>query len=199
MSRDPYSNWKAGDINGFHTTEDSIFINALTNWCNANSLRNVKRIIDFGCGIASAGILLSKKYKSITYHGVDNKEQIVEAANKALVNYPYAEVFFLDMVTCTVNEVYDAALDSNALDMLREENKREMYLENAYNCLKSGAPMLFFFQPFSTGKRKTKAEYESEIAAAGFIIVPCLAPPNGEYADALSIWAYKPEDGEAKI
>ena len=180
------------DEGGFNTPNDYVFYLALTTWAKFNGLRNVKKVIDFACGLASTGIVLSKEYTSIIYHGFDDKKNIVEAANKALADYPNAKVFCLDMVTGTVNETYDAALDLNGLDMLHEKNEREAYLKNAYNCLKSCAPMLFFFQPFCSGKRKTKAEYESEISAVGFIIKPCEIPPNGEYPDALSIWTCKP-------
>jgi len=122
MTNDFYSNWKEGDEGWFHCPDDDVLNNALTTWAKFNGLRDAKKIIDFACGRASAGIILSKEYKSLIYHGFDNIENIVKAANKDLADYPNAKAFLLDIITGTVNDTYDAALDLNGLDMIPDKH-----------------------------------------------------------------------------
>jgi len=52
------------------------------------------------------------------------------------------------MVNETVNEMYDAALDVMGLHMLVTDGDRTAYLRNALQCLKPGAPMLFFRESY---------------------------------------------------
>jgi len=81
-------------------------------------------------------------------YGVDLAPSALEKAQTALSTYPNAQVSRLDMVNETVNEMYDAALDVMGLHMLVTDGDRKAYLRNALQCLKPGAPMLFFRESY---------------------------------------------------
>lgn len=191
MPTELYNNWKTTDDGGFHTVDDEAFKMALSYWGIFNKIRDVYKIVDFACGDATAGMILSKNYKNLIYHGFDNNPNIVDEANKKLHEYPKATAFLHDNINDKINEIYNAAIDSNFLYLLHDKKERVIYLRYAYNCLEIGSPMLFFVQSTdSSGLKEIKADYESDILTAGFII-PENENPKGEHINTFSVWAYK--------
>ena len=137
--------YEAGAERWGHSPDDPELISLLTAWVEKNQLRR-KRIIEFACGEGGAGVILSKL--GCIYHGVDIAPSAVEKARATLENYPNAKVSLLDMVSQQIDEKYDAALDVMGLHMLVTDSDRANYLNNAFSCLNSGAPMLFFRESY---------------------------------------------------
>ena len=133
-----------GDCWG-HGTDDETLALTLEKWVNDNQLKG-KRVIEYACGEGASGVLFSRL--GCLYHGVDISPSAVEKAKESLLDFPAARVSQLDMVKETTGEVYDAALDCMGFHMLVTDNDRETYLRNAYNSLKSSAPMLFFRETY---------------------------------------------------
>ena len=128
-----------------HSPDDEILYNTLKAWVEENGLKG-KKVIEFACGEGASGVILSKL--GCIYHGVDISPSAVEKSKELLANYPNAEVKVLDMVKQPVEKKYDAALDSMGLHMLVVDEDRKKYLQNAYNALNMGAPMLFFRESY---------------------------------------------------
>lgn len=144
-----------------HTPDDEILVSTLEKWVNENNLVG-KRIIEYACGEGACGIILSML--GCHYQGVDIAPSAVEKAKERLKNFPNARVNLLDMVKETSGETYDAALDCMGFHMLVTDNERNAYLQNAYNSLKNGAPMLFFRECYAenayTGKIDTYEQWK---------------------------------------
>ncbi len=126
-----------------HSSDDEILCATLEKWVEENNLGG-KKIIDFACGEGACGMILSKL--GCLYHGVDIAPSAVKKAKERLYQFPDAKVCLLDMVKESAPDCYDAALDCMGLHMLVADGERAAYLKNAFGCLKSGAPMLFFRQ-----------------------------------------------------
>ena len=131
----------AGGDRWGHGTDDQTLAATLVKWVNDFQLKG-KRIIEFACGEGASGVLLSRF--GCLYHGVDISPSAVEKAEESLRGFPAARVSQLDMARNTTGEIYDAALDCMGLHMLVADSDRAAYLQNAFNSLKNGAPMLFF-------------------------------------------------------
>lgn len=138
--------YEAGGERWGHSPDDEELILALSEWVEKNNLKG-KRIIEFACGEGASGIILSRL--GCIYHGVDISPSAVEKATAALRSYPNTSVSLLDMVNQRAEGIYDGALDVMGFHMLITDFDREKYLNNAYGCLLSGAPMLFFRELFS--------------------------------------------------
>ena len=128
-----------------HSPEDEVLYNTLKVWVEENGLKG-KKVIEFACGEGASGVILSEL--GCIYHGVDISPSAIEKSKKRLANYPNAKVEILDMVKQSVDETYDAALDSMGLHMLVVDEDRKKYLQNAYTALHMGAPMLFFRESY---------------------------------------------------
>jgi len=148
--------YKAGAELWGYSPDDEELISTLTAWVEENHIKG-KCIIEFACGEGGAGVILSKL--GCIYHGVDIAPSAVEKARAALKSYPNATVSLLDMVNQQVGEVFDAALDVMGLHMLVTDQDRENYLNNAFSCLKSGAPMLFYRESYRVNA------YEGQVAS----------------------------------
>ena len=133
--------YEAGAEYWGHTPDDEELTNYLTAWVNQHNLKG-KRIIEFFCGEGAAGVILSKL--GCVYHGVDISPSALETARNSLQGYPNATVEELNVVSGKVNGIFNAALDVCGFHMLVTDPDRQMYLKNAFSCLKSSAPMLFF-------------------------------------------------------
>jgi len=139
--------FKAGVERWGHLPNDEILVPVLTKWVNDNQLQG-KRVIEFACGEGAGGEILSEL--GCIYHGVDVAPSAVEKSRKALERYPNASVSVLDMVNDKITGTYDAAVDISGFHMLVLDKDRNKYLQNAFNCLKSGAPMLFLKESYRT-------------------------------------------------
>jgi len=124
-----------------HTSADETLSSMLAKWVDDNGLKG-KRVIDFACGEGAGGEILSRL--GCIYHGVDISPAAIDKAKILLKDYPNASVYLHDMVEESVSEKYDAAIDIMGLHMLVLDDHRAKYLNNAFNCLKNNAPMLFF-------------------------------------------------------
>lgn len=154
--------YEAGVERWGHSPDDEILITALTKWVNNHQLFD-KKVIEFACGEGSSGEILSKL--GSIYHGVDIAPSAVEKTRKVLKSFPHASVSLLDMVNQPIAEKYDAALDVMGFHMLILDSDRSKYLNNAFNCLKRGAPMLFFREAYRmdapSGSIKTLDEWQA--------------------------------------
>lgn len=128
-----------------HNPNDEELTKVLTNWVNEHQLAG-KKVIEFACGEGAAGVILSRL--GCIYHGVDISPTAVEKAKSILAPFPNAIVELCDMVNQAIDSKYDAALDIMGLHMLVLDQDRRRYLQNAFNCLKSNAPMLFYRESF---------------------------------------------------
>jgi len=137
--------YEAGAERWGHSPDDEGLITALKAWVEENRLKG-KRVIEFACGEGGAGVILSRL--GCIYHGIDIAPSAVEKARAALKSYPNTKVSMLDMVKQQIDEKYDAALDVMGLHMLVTDSDRANYLNNAFSCLKSGAPMLFYRESY---------------------------------------------------
>ncbi|MCL2509309.1 MAG: class I SAM-dependent methyltransferase [Oscillospiraceae bacterium] len=131
----------AGGERWGHSPDDETLAAALEKWSVSHRLRG-ESVIEFACGEGAAGVILSRL--GCIYHGVDIAPSAVEKAREALRDFPSAQVTLLDMVKQAPGGIYAAALDCMGFHMLVADSDRESYLRNAYDSLKSGAPMLFF-------------------------------------------------------
>lgn len=137
--------FSAGAERWGHSPNDDVLFNTLKAWVEENDLKG-KSIIEYACGEGACGVILSEL--GCNYHGVDISPSAIEKSKKLLAKYPNAKVEVLDMVKECVVEKYDAALDCMGLHMLITDNDRKSYLQNAYNALNSGAPMLLFRESY---------------------------------------------------
>lgn len=125
--------------------EDQRLTEVLSAWVREHQLEG-KRIIEFACGEGAAGKILSDL--GCVYHGVDLAPSAVEKANALLKDCPNATVSRLDMVRDRVSGTYDAALDVMGFHILITDADRRAYLNNVFDCLNPGAPVLFFLQAY---------------------------------------------------
>ena len=137
--------FSAGIENWGHSSDDEILNATLKKWVKDHNLMG-KRILDFACGEGACGVILSKL--GCLYHGVDLAPSAIEKAKANLKGVPDARVSLLDMVKETTGELYDAALDCMGYHMIVTDQERKAYLQNAYDSLVNGAPMLFFRQSY---------------------------------------------------
>ena len=131
---------KAGIPLWGHSEENGAMLKILAEWVEKNHLAG-KRILDFACGEASAGIILSRL--GCQYTGVDISETVVQKARKRLCPFPHAQILHLDMTKESPAGIFDAALDCSGFHMLVTDEDRMNYLHNAHQCLAPHAPYLF--------------------------------------------------------
>jgi SAM-dependent methyltransferase len=167
MSNEPYylayeSRYKkvyeAGVERWGHAPTDETLVSTLTAWVTDNKLQS-KRIIEFACGEGACREILSEL--GCIYHGVDIAPSAIEKSRKALERYPAATVSLLDMVNEQIAGRYDAAIDIMGFHMLVTDTDRNKYLQNAYNCLAPGAPMLFFRETYRKDAPASNEKIES--------------------------------------
>jgi hypothetical protein len=150
--------YEAGVERWGHSPEDETLVLTLKKWAEDNRLQG-KRIIEFACGEGACGEILSEI--GCLYHGVDIAPSAVEKTRKALERYPTASVSLLDMVNDQICGAYDAAIDCMGFHMLVIDTDREKFLQNAFNCLKKGAPMLFFRETYREDAPSVNVRIES--------------------------------------
>lgn len=141
--------YAAGGKRWGHAPDDETLKVTLEKWVNENNLTG-KKIIEFACGEGACGVILSKL--GCYYHGVDIAPSAVTKSKDALKEFPNARVSLMDMVKETTGEMYDAALDCMGFHMIITDDDRNAYLNNAFNSLNSGAPMLFFRESYKDSK-----------------------------------------------
>lgn len=134
----------AGGSWGF-SLDNADLIHVLTAWVRDNHLEG-KRIIEFACGEGAAGKILADL--GCIYHGVDLAPSAIEKAMALLANVPNATVSRLDMVQDSILETYDAALDVMGFHILITDLDRMRYLNNVFQCLVPGGPMLLYRQAY---------------------------------------------------
>lgn len=137
--------YSAGAERWGHSPDDEVLYNTLKTWVQENQLKG-KKVIEYACGEGACGVILSEL--GCVYHGVDISPSAIEKSRKLSANYPNAKFEVLDMVKECVKEKYDAALDCMGLHMLVTDNDRKNYLQNAYEALNVGAPMLLFRESY---------------------------------------------------
>ena len=137
--------FSAGAERWGHSADDEVLYNTLKLWVEENALKG-KAVIEYACGEGACGVILSEL--GCIYHGVDISPSAIEKSKKLLAKYPNAKVEVLDMVNECVEDQYDAALDCMGLHMLITDEDRKKYLQNAYQSLKNGAPMLLFRESY---------------------------------------------------
>lgn len=154
--------YEAGVERWGHSPDDEILLAALTRWVNIHQLVD-KKVIEFACGEGAGGVILSKL--GSIYQGVDIAPSAVGKTRKVLKPFPHASVSLLDMVNQPIAEKYDAALDVMGFHMLLIDSDRRKYLNNAFHCLRRGAPMLFFREAYRmdapSGSIKTLEEWQA--------------------------------------
>lgn len=137
--------YEAGAERWGYSPDSNELISTLTAWVEKHRLKG-RRVIEFACGEGASGVNLSKL--GCIYHGVDIAPSALGKARLLLKDYPNAKVSLLDMVRQQADGTYDAALDVMGFHMLVTDVDRASYLRNAFACLKSGAPMLFFDEAY---------------------------------------------------
>lgn len=135
--------YEAGAERWGYSPDSKELIGVLTAWVEKHGLKG-RRVVEFACGEGASGVILSEL--GCVYHGMDIAPTAVAKARSTLHNYPHATVSLLDMARQKPEGAYDAALDVMGLHMLVTDSDREAYLKNAFACLASGAPMLFFHE-----------------------------------------------------
>jgi hypothetical protein len=151
------SAYEAGAERWGHSPDNMELAGALAGWVAEYKLAG-KLIIEFACGEGASGVILTKL--GCSYHGIDIAPSAVEKARSLLKGYSSVNITLCDMVRQPqISETYDAALDVSGLHMLVTDSDRSDYLNNAFNCLKKGASMLFFSEGCSADA------YEGPIAA----------------------------------
>lgn len=150
--------YEAGVKRWGHAPTDETLVSTLTAWVKDHQLQG-KRIIEFACGEGAGGEILSGL--GCIYHGVDIAPSAIEKSRKALERYPSATVSLLDMVNEQIAENYDAAIDIMGFHMLVTDTDRRKYLQNAFNCLAPGAPMLFFRETYRKDDPASNESIES--------------------------------------
>lgn len=133
--------YEAGIEHWGHEIDDKELVDTLKKWVHENNLKG-KKIIEFACGEGASGVILS--HLGCIYTGVDIAPSAVKKTRDAIRDYPLASAMQLDMVKQKPEGGYDAALDVMGFHMLVVDKDRKAYLDNAFSCLKAGAPMLFF-------------------------------------------------------
>lgn len=128
-----------------HSPEDVVLQKTLSDWVSRYRLWG-KKLIEFACGEGACGQLLSGM--GCRYCGVDIAPSAVAKAREALRDVPGTTVRLLDLVNHPIADRYAGALDVMGFHMLILDADRKKYLQNAYQCLNSGAPMLFFRESF---------------------------------------------------
>jgi len=146
---------EAGGDGWGHRADDEELIDVLAGWVTDNNLQS-KKVLEFACGEGACGVILSRL--GVIYHGVDIAPSAVEKAKNALKDYPQAAVSLFDMVRQNTDGIYEAALDVMGFHMLVLDSDRAKYLDNAYSCLKNGAPMLFLMQMYNQSVYDGKVE-----------------------------------------
>ena len=145
--------------------DNTDLIHVLTQWVHDNHLEG-KRIIQFACGEGAAGKILTDL--GCIYHGVDLAPSAVEKAKALLADVPNATVSRLDMVQDSIEGTYDAALDVMGFHILITDQDRRRYLNNVYQCLVPGGPMLFFRESYNEdGYTGEVVSYEQYIDILG--------------------------------
>lgn len=128
-----------------YTPENEDLNQILSQWVQDKQLTG-KTVLELCCGEGSAGVILSKL--GCKYHGVDVAPSALETARRQLAPYAQASVELLDLATEPIRGQYDAALDVMGFHMLLTDPDRAAYLENVFQALKPGAPMLFFRESY---------------------------------------------------
>jgi len=72
-----------------------------------------KKVLDIGCGFGELGNFLTKRYKNVTYKGVDIMPEFVENGKKL---YPQLDLEIHDFHGLTKTEGYDVVLASGVLN-----------------------------------------------------------------------------------
>lgn len=102
------------------------------------------RVIEFGCGEGSVGVLVAGM--GYSYTGVDIAESAIEKARARLAKFgDRVRLHVADILNLAAfsDASFDAALDVSCLHMLVVDADRQRYLREAHRLLKPGAPMLF--------------------------------------------------------
>lgn len=137
----------------------------LMKWVREQSLQG-KCVLETCCGEGGAGVILSRL--GCAYHGVDVAPSALETAKRLLSSYASATVELVDLVKEPIRGQYDAAFDSMGFHMLLTDADRAAYLQNVYQALKPGAPMLFFRESYSEdGYAGAVTSYEQYINILG--------------------------------
>lgn len=148
-----------------YTADNEDLNHILSQWVQEHGLTG-KRVLELCCGEGSAGVILSKL--GCIYHGIDVAPSALETAQKQLAPYRTADVERLDLVTEPIQGQYDAAFDVMGFHMLLTDSDRKAYLQNVYQALKPGAPMLFFRESYSAdGYEGEVTSYEQYIEILG--------------------------------
>lgn len=153
----------------------------LTKWVRAQNLQG-KCVLETCCGEGGAGVILSKL--GCAYHGVDVAPSALETAKRLLTPFESATVELVDLVKEPIQGQYDAAFDSMGFHMLLTDADRAAYLENVYQALKPGAPMLLFRESYSedgyTGAVTSYEQYIDILGGGYDTPVQKYAKKNGE-------------------
>lgn len=72
-----------------------------------------KKVLDIGCGFGEMGNFLVKRYKNITYKGVDIMPEFIENGKRI---YPHLRLETVDFFTLTKTVSYDVVLASGVLN-----------------------------------------------------------------------------------
>lgn len=133
-----------GDMWGY-TPDDEALNQVLNQWVTEQGLSG-KTILEPCCGEGGAGVILAKL--GCKYFGVDIAPSAIKTAQKLLEPYEHASAAVVDLVKDRISGQYDAAFDAMGFHMLLTDKDRTAYLENVYQALKPGAPMLFFRESY---------------------------------------------------
>lgn len=144
-----------GDMWGY-TPDDEALNYALTQWVEEKQLKG-KSVLELCCGEGAAGVILAKL--GCRYYGVDVAPSAIQTAKKLLKPYENAKVAVVDLVQDQITGQYDAAFDAMGFHMLLTDNDRKAYLDNVYQALKPGAPMIFFRESYR------EDAYEGEVTS----------------------------------
>ncbi len=141
----------------------------LADWVRAQRLTD-KTVLELCCGEGGAGVILSQL--GCRYHGIDLAPSALETAKRLLSPYPGASVERLDLAAERIRGQFDAALDVMGFHMLLTDTDRAAYLNNVFQALRPGAPMLFYNEAYSeNGYEGTVDSYAQwlEITGEDFI------------------------------
>jgi len=88
-----------------------------------------KNVLDVGCGFGELGNFLTKRYKYVTYKGVDIMPEFIENGKKI---YPSLDLEVADYFNHPKGELYDTIICSGALNSnLGTEKENRLFRENA--------------------------------------------------------------------
>ena len=125
-----------------------------------------KTVLETCCGEGGAGVILSEL--RCRYHGFDLAPSALETAKKLLAPYENATVSRLDLARDLIPGQYDAALDAMGFHMLLTDTDRKAYLNNVYQALKPGAPMVLYNEAYrADAYRGTVESYEQWLEITG--------------------------------